>query len=174
MLSDSIAVAAVEIDSLPFSDWYESRGVARATAFRLLKLARIERRTGKVPGSRVPIRVLDLQQVAALDRLVARLRDGSTMPQLEAEITAALVATSSPAETVSDDLSHHPAPFDHAALLARLEAGERAIRTGLPLSTAEVGWLLQARPGGDRVVRAGVEAVRHGRNCWEIRPSEAV
>jgi len=167
-------LALTELDAMPLSTWWESRSVPRSTAFRLVKLARITPGRMKVPTSRVPVSCLNAEQVAQLDALAAHLKDGKTLPLLEAMLETALVADSSPAETVSDD----PGPIHHQvdpdALLARLEAGERALSTGLPLSTAEVAWLLLARPGGDRVERAGVEAIRHGRNCWRLRRAETV
>jgi hypothetical protein len=64
--------------------------------------------------------------------------------------------------------------LDPGAVLARLEAAERAISSGCPLTTIEAAWILGAKPGGDRVVRAGIEAVRHARNCWQLRRAETV
>lgn len=174
MDSDAITVAQAVLDTMPLSSWWESRGIARATAFRLVKLARIEPGKMKVPTSRVPVSCLTAEQVAQLDALAAHLKNGKTLPLLEAMLTTSMVPAAGPAETVSDDPGPSPSPLDPGALLERLEAGERAIRSGLPLSTSEVAWLLQARPGGDRVQRAGVEAVRHGRNCWQLRRSDPV
>jgi hypothetical protein len=56
-----------------------------------------------------------------------------------------------------------PAPF-----LARLEAAERAVRSGLALSTAETGWILGCRPGGAEVLRGGIRAVHLGRDQWRL------
>lgn len=170
----AIAITAAELDSLPLSAWWESRGLSRASAFRLVKIAGISPGRVKVPYSRLPVASLTAEQVAQLDPLAHRLRNGATLPQLEAELTTAMVAAESPSDHASDDLSPSAPAVDAAALLARLEAGERAIATGLPLSTAEMAWLLQARPGGDRVTRAGVEAIRHGRNCWQLRRAQSV
>lgn len=173
MVSDASALAPAELDCIPFSTWFDSRGIPRSTAFRLVRIAGLELGRMKVPGTRAPVSALTAEQVATLDRLSARLRDGATLPQLEAELAAALVPVDlSQAEPVPDGLSPSATPIDSSALMARLEAGERAIRSGLPLTTSEVAWLLLARPGGDRVTRAGVEAVRHGRNVWQLRRSE--
>lgn len=173
MGSDASPLTPAEIDATPLVGWYEARGVPRSTAFRLVKLAGLELGRMKVPGTRAPVSALTAEQVAILDRLADRLQDGATLPQLEAELTAAMVPVElSQVEPVPDGLSPSATPIDADALLARLEAGERAIRSGLPLTTSEVAWLLLARPGGDRVTRAGVEAVRHGRNIWQLRRSE--
>lgn len=174
MDSDVAPVAQTELDSMPLSSWWETRKVARSTAFRLVKLLRMRTGTMRVATSRKPVAALNARQMAQLDVLADRLRNGATLPELEAELETALVAAGGPAETVSDDPGSIHHPVDPDALLARLEAGERAIRSGLPLSTAEVAWLLMARPGGDRVHRGGVEAIRHGRNVWQLKRSESV
>jgi hypothetical protein len=174
MDSDTLPLTLAEIDSIPLSAWWESRGIPRSTAFKLVKVAGIKPGRIKVPSSKLPVSSITPADTQKLDALAARLKSGATLPQLEAEITTSLVSSSAlQSETVSDDLSHHQ-QHDAGAFIQRLEAGERAIRSGLPLTTSEVAWLLQARPGGDRVQRGGVEAIRHGRNCWELRRSESV
>jgi hypothetical protein len=67
-----------------------------------------------------------------------------------------------PLSAVSAD-SADPAPF-----LARLEAAERAIRSGLGLTTTEVAWILGVRPGAAVVTRGGITATRTGWNCWRL------
>jgi hypothetical protein len=171
MDSDAYPLVLTEIDAMPLSDWWESRGIARSTAFKLVKVAGIKPGRIRVPSSKLPVSSITPADAQKLDSLAARLKSGATLPQLEAEITTSLVpASTHQPETVSDGLSHQQ--HDAGALIQRLEAGERAIRSGLPLTTSEVAWLLLARPGGDRVQRAGVEALRHGRNIWQLRRSE--
>lgn len=173
MDSDAYPLALTEIDAMPLSAWWESRGIPRSTAFKLVKVAGIKPGRIRVPSSKLPVSSITPADAQKLDSLAARLKSGATLPQLEAENTTSLVSASTDQpETVSDGLSHHQ-QHDAGALIQRLEAGERAIHSGLPLTTSEVAWLLQARPGGDRVQRAGVEALRHGRNCWQLRRSES-
>ena len=62
-------------------------------------------------------------------------------------------------------------PVDLAALRQRLEITELAIRTGAPLSTAEVTQLMVARPGAALVERGGLTARRLGRNVWKLSRS---
>jgi len=62
-------------------------------------------------------------------------------------------------------------PVDLAGLRQRLETTDLAIRTGAPLSTAEVAQLLGARPGSGVVQRAGLVARRLGRNVWRLSRS---
>lgn len=58
--------------------------------------------------------------------------------------------------------------LDAVALRQRLELTDLAIRTGAPLSTAEVSLLLGARPGSTHVERAGLVARRLSRNVWKL------
>ena len=60
---------------------------------------------------------------------------------------------------------------DLTALRQRLDLTDLAIRTGAPLSTAEVAQLLGARPGSGVVHRAGLVARRLGRNVWRLSRS---
>ena len=172
MDSSATPLVAAELDQMTLRQWWESRKVARSTAFRLKKLAGFKSGTTQVPGSRAPVAALSQEQIARMDHLAAKLRNGATMAELAAKLETSVAVATEAAQTVSDDSPRTAHRFDTAALLARLEAGERAIATGLPLSTAEVAWLLQARPGGDVVSRAGITAIRHGRNCWQLRRSE--
>ena len=57
---------------------------------------------------------------------------------------------------------------DVAALRQRLELTDLALRTGAPLSTAEITYLLGARPGQERVERGGLRARRVSRNVWKL------
>jgi hypothetical protein len=173
MGSDTELVVMAEIDRMALSSWYEGK-VPRSTAFKLVKLAGIETKPMKVPTSRAPVASINAEDKARLDALAQMLQGGMTMAELEKQLDGALVAASRQAETVPDIPAPEPQRQDYGALLTRLEAGERALATGLPLTTDEVAWILQARPGGERVDRAGVVAIKHGRNCWQIRRSEPI
>ncbi|QVL54516.1 MAG: hypothetical protein KFB97_10200 [Cyanobium sp. M30B3] len=61
---------------------------------------------------------------------------------------------------------------DLTALRQRLELTDLALRTGAPLSTAEVTVLLGARPGGAVVDRGGLRARRISRNVWKLGKAE--
>ena len=50
----------------------------------------------------------------------------------------------------------------------RLELVDLAIKTGAPLSTAEVSFLLGAKPGKSKIERAGLVAIKVSRNVWRI------
>lgn len=57
---------------------------------------------------------------------------------------------------------------DVSALRQRLELTHLALQTGAPLSTAEVTYLMGARPGGAEVERGGLRARRVSRNVWKL------
>ena len=50
----------------------------------------------------------------------------------------------------------------------RLELIDLAIKTGAPISTAEVSFLMGAKPGKSRVERGGLVATKVSRNVWRI------
>jgi hypothetical protein len=56
-------------------------------------------------------------------------------------------------------------------LRQRLELTDLAVRTGAPLSTAEVAVLLGARPGTPVVERGGLVERRISRNVWKLSRS---
>ncbi len=62
-------------------------------------------------------------------------------------------------------------PVDLSGLRQRLEITDLAIRTGAPLSTAEVAQLMGARPGAPVVERGGLTARRLARNVWKLSRS---
>lgn len=61
---------------------------------------------------------------------------------------------------------------DLVVLRQRLELTDLALKTGAPLSTAEVTVLLGARPGGTVVERGGLRARRISRNVWKLTRAE--
>jgi hypothetical protein len=58
-------------------------------------------------------------------------------------------------------------------LRQRLELTALAIKTGAPLSTAEVTQLLGIRPGSEEVERGGLRANRMSRNVWRLTSIDA-
>jgi hypothetical protein len=60
---------------------------------------------------------------------------------------------------------------DPGSLRNRLELTDLALRTGAPLSTAEVTYLMGARPGAAVVERGGLKARRVSRNVWKLTQS---
>ncbi len=61
---------------------------------------------------------------------------------------------------------------DLLALRQRLELTDLAIKTGAPLTTAEVSHLLGAKPGSAKAERGGLLAKRLTRNVWKLSRAE--
>jgi hypothetical protein len=63
---------------------------------------------------------------------------------------------------------------DAAPFLARLEAADKAIRSGLGLTTNETAWILGVKPGAAVVTRGGITATRTGHNCWRLQSADSL
>ena len=57
---------------------------------------------------------------------------------------------------------------DVQSLRQRLELTDLALRTGAPLSTAEITYLMGVRPASETVERGGLRARRLSRNVWKL------
>lgn len=109
-----MAAITPEIDSsVRFSCWYEERGVARSTAFKLLALSGLELEKRRVEGSRSPVSFLSADQQEKLDFLADQLEQGKTMADLETAIKPSR-DVSTPIAKPSQDVS---ALADPAALV---------------------------------------------------------
>jgi hypothetical protein len=136
-------------------------------------------------GEREAIAWLEQEQVLVLDQLAQRLANGESLAKLQASI--ALVPSPGMGQDVSglDPETSQDVPGQHPetsrdgpglsghhqelqALLSRLQAGELAITTRLPLTSAEVALLIGAKPGSPITRRGGVIARRQARNVWTL------
>lgn len=154
-----------EVDgAMRFSSWYAGKGLARSTAFKLLALSGLELERRRVEGSRSPVSFVSSDHRQKLDFLADQLNSGKSLAELERRIVKAQ-EVSTPPETEE--------PITKPALLfQRLQALELAQNTGMGLSTAEVAWILGARPGSSSFVRGNVLVERQARNCWTVSPME--
>ena len=75
---------------------------------------------------------------------------------------AAFEPSEATADSADDDLEE----LERLAL--QLRALGDAVELGAPLTTRQARLLLGARPGGDRVTRAGIEARKLGYNLWRL------
>lgn len=78
---------------------------------------------------------------------------------------------SEPSEVVADSADDDREQLETLAL--QLQALGAAVELGAPLTTRQVRLLLGARPGGDQVTRAGIEAHKLGHNLWQLRRVKA-
>ena len=179
--TDTAALVATP-DGMTLASWYGSRDVSRSTAFRLVMIAGLELAKVRVPEIRTPVAWLEQEQVQVLDQLAQRLAHGESLAKLQESI--ALVASPGMGQ---DGPGQHPetsqdGPGQHletsrdgsgpATLLARLQAAQLAISTRVPLTSADVAWLIGAKPGAAITQRGGVIARRHARNVWTLEPAD--
>ena len=57
---------------------------------------------------------------------------------------------------------------DASSFLQRLEAAERAVSSGLGLSTNEVAWILGKEPRGSSCRKGAIMAIHEGVNVWRL------
>jgi hypothetical protein len=152
------------------SSLIERLPLSRGSVFELVRALGIETEKGPGPEGRGRVAWLNATDAARLEdaaREVAagRLRiadaGGALAPSPQRRQIPPSLPTEAPAAS--------PDSADGAGLLQRIKAAEAAARVGFPLSTAEVAWILGARPGGPVVTRAGLQAVRLARNVWRLQ-----
>jgi hypothetical protein len=175
MESDAPLVEATPAGLL-FADWISDRGCAKSTAYRMRSELGIEperRRRGGV------VEVWLSQQQADLMTAYAEAlgRGMSTAEALEAVGHGSAIVETDGARRNPPPLVPIEEPMESGGadekaelevLCARLEALERACRSGAPLTSREAQLLLGARPGGAEVARGRILAVREARNCWTL------
>lgn len=155
-----------EVDeAVRFSAWYESKGLARSTAFKLLAASGLELERRRVEGSRSPVSFVSSDHRQKLDFLADQLASGKSLAELERRIVKA------------QDVSTPPEPTEEpitkpALLFQRLQALELAQNTGMGLTTNEVAWILGVRPGASSIVRGNVLVEKQARNCWTVSPMD--
>jgi hypothetical protein len=156
--ADSPDTADAAADGVRLSELIAALPLSRGSVFELIKALGITTDKGPGPEGRGRVAWVGAKEADRLADAAARVHRGEvTIGSLTALQKAP--ATASGYSAASAD----PAPF-----LARLEAAERAIASGLGLSTTEVTWILGVKPGAAVVTRGGITATRTGWNCWRL------
>lgn len=65
------------------SDWIETTGISRSSAYELLKLLQIEPEARRVPTSRKPVSHLTADQISELNPWAEQLAGGATLPEIK-------------------------------------------------------------------------------------------
>lgn len=162
---DSLALSPESttiVDGIRLSELADELPVGRSSFFELLKRLGVVSLKG--PGPNGKGRVAWVSQTEA-NRLRAAAYAVSTGTKKIAEFSTALTKAGS-AKKPSTGSSDSGASADAAPFLARLEAAERAVTSGLGLTTAETSWIFGVIPGSSPVTRGGLTATRTGKNCW--------
>jgi len=165
---DSADPAAAVVDGVRLAELTESLPVSRGSVFELVKALGIITTKGAGADGRGRVAWVsadDADRLAEAAQRVARgeVRIADLAGGLVSQRTPQTAQTAHAAGSAPSADSADPAPF-----LARLEAAERAIRSGLGLTTTETAWILGVKPGGSPITRGGIRATRTGWNCWRL------
>ncbi len=166
----AVSVAAVP-DGVRLAELTASLPVSRNTVFELVKALGIETVKGPGPDGRGRVAWISSRDAQALEDAAREVAAGR---RRISSFAAGLVPSQQTPQTLP---TLPPTPSadsaDPAGLLQRMEAAERALSTGFPLSSAELAWIIGARPGGPVVVRGGIRAERLARNVWRLSAASA-
>ena len=151
--------AAATVDGVRLAALAEELPVARSSVFELLKAFRIV--TTKGPGTGGKGRAAWVSDADA-EKLRAAARAVHAGEKKIIDFSSAISPSTSKGtkKTLSADSA------DSSPFLSRLKAAEKAVSSGLGLTTAEATWILGVIPGSSPLTRGGIIATRTGKNCW--------
>ena len=161
------AESAVSVDGARLTELIEALPLSRGSIFEIIKALGIVTTKGPGAGGKGRVawvsnadgeRLFDAaHRVNKGEIRIADLASGLTQ---QTRHTQPLVVVPDSADTT-----------DPKQFLSRLEAAERAISSGLGLTTKEVAWILGVNPGGAFFTRAGITCIKTGKNCWLLSRS---
>ena len=168
-MTDSAAVP----DGIRLAELIAELPLSRGSVFELLKVLGISTDSGPGPNSKGRVAWVSADSADRLRDAARRVhnkevRIADLAVGLQRQPTRQTPQTSPAALSAVSADSADPAPF-----LARLEAAERAVASGLGLTTAEVSWILGVNPGAAVVTRGGITATRTARNCWRLESADS-
>ena len=156
--------ADAAVDGVRLAELAESLPLSRASVFEVVKALGITTSKGPGPGGRGRVAWVTAAEAdritaaaMAVDRGEVRIADLSRPTRQTAATLARAAVSAASAE-----------PPDAGPFLDRLVAAERAVTSGLGLTTRETAWILGVHPGGVMVERGGIRATRTGYNCWRL------
>jgi len=161
------------VDGVRLSALLPELRVSRGSVFEIIRTLGIKTENAPGPGGRGRVALISgrdverlkdaCRRVHAKEVKIADLASGlqrqRTQRTMQTRSTAASAYSADPAD---------PAPF-----LARLEAANRAVRSGLGLTTNETAWILGVQPGSSPITRGGITATKTGWNCWRLQSAES-
>ena len=168
--SPDTADAGAAVDGVRLTDLVEQLPLGRSSVFELLKVLAIGTTKGPGPGGRGRVAWVSSADADRITEAAQRVDRGEVRI---ADLAHGLQRRQTPqtlARAVSAGSADSPDP---APFLARLEAAERAIASGLGLSTNETAWILGVRPGSSPLTRGGITATRTGRSCWRLESADS-
>lgn len=168
-LSADSADSAATVDGVRLAELIEQLPLSRGSVFELIKALGIVTTKGPGPDGRGRVAWLSADSADRLQDAAHRVNRGEVRIADLAGWLATTPAKQAPSEAAS---AHSADSADPAPFLARLEAADRAIRSGLGLTTAETTWILGVKPGAAVVTRGGIKATRTGWNCWRLQSAD--
>ena len=166
-MADPAADAVV--DGVRLAELVDQLPLSRGSVFELVKALGITTAKGPGPGGRGRVAWVSAADADRLADAAGRVHRGEVRI---ADLASGLQRqpTRQTLQTPPVAASAHSADSaDSGVFLARLQAAERAIASGLGLTTAEVSWILGVKPGSTPVTRGGITATRTGWNCWRLQ-----
>ena len=153
---------AVVVGDVRLAELTEDLPVSRGSLFELIKVMGITTTKGPGPDGRGRVAWVSGPDADRLAEAAQRVARGEVRIS---DLAGGLVSQRTPQTGMA---AASPDSADPGPFLARLEAAERAIRSGLGLTTTETAWILGVKPGGSPITRAGIRATRTGWNCWRL------
>ena len=158
------AESAVSVDGIQLAEFVANAPLSRGSIFELIKALGISTKKGPGPGGKGRVAWLSADDADRLDLAAQAVNAGKTkIADYSTGLQRLATPPTPPTDSAESAESADPAPF-----LARLDAAERAVRSGLGLTTAEASWILGVRPGSTPLIRGGLTITRTGWNCWLI------
>ena len=171
--TDSADSPDLQPEGARLAELIEMLPLSRGSIFELIKALGIVTSKGPGPDGKGRVAWLSDRDVAHLTEAAFRVHRGEVRI---ADLAQGLTTQQTPqtAITAPSAASADSAdPTDPAPFLARLEAAERAITSGLGLTTAEAAWVLGVKPSTSPLTRAGITATRTGWNCWRLTSADS-
>lgn len=158
------------VDGVRLTELVEQLPLSRSSVFELLKVLKISTANGPGPNGKgrvAWISTADLETIKDAASRVARKEIRI------ADLASGLQRRQTPQTGIAAASAGSPESADPAPFLARLKAADRAIRSGLGLTTNEAAWILGVKPGAAVVIRGGIRATRTGWNCWRLESADS-
>ena len=158
------------VDGVRLTELVEQLPLSRSSIFELLKVLKISTTNGPGPNGKgrvAWITAADSETITAAAGRVARKEIRI------ADLASGLQRRQTPQTAMAAASAGSPESADPAPFLARLEAADRAIRSGLGLTTNETAWILGVKPGAAVVTRGGITATRTAKNCWRLQSADS-
>ena len=169
-MADSADTADAQPEGARLAALIETLPLSRGSVFELIKALGIVTSKGPGPDGKGRVAWLSDQDVEQLTEAAHRVHRGKVRiaDLMRGQLTQQTQQTAIMAVSADAADSADPSPF-----LARLDAAEKAINSGLGLTTAEVAWILGVKPATTPLTRGGITATRTGWNCWRLTSADS-